>query len=101
MEYKEILAEIIKKSLKAGAEQAEAYLEENKEILIRVRKGEIEILKEAQARGLGIRLFAKKKLGFTYTSDFSLSALDELVKKTVFLAKNSSADDFNGLPEKD
>jgi len=100
MEYKEILAEIIKKSLKAGAEQAEAYLEENKELLIRVRKGEIEILKEAQARGLGIRLFVKKKLGFTYTSDFSLSALDELVKKTVFLAKNSSADDFNGLPEK-
>lgn len=100
MEYKEILAEIIKKSLKAGAEQAEAYLEENKELLIRVRKGEIEILKEAQARGLGIRLFVKKKLGFTYTSDFSLNALDELVKKTVFLAKNSSADDFNGLPEK-
>ncbi len=100
MEYKEILAEIIKKSLKAGAEQAEAYLEENKELLIRVRKGEIEILKEAQARGLGIRLFAKKKLGFTYTSDFSLNTLDELVKKTVFLAKNSSADDFNGLPEK-
>ncbi|MDP3024000.1 MAG: TldD/PmbA family protein [candidate division Zixibacteria bacterium] len=100
MEYKEIPAEIIRKSLKAGAEQAEAYLEENKELLIRVRKGEIEILKEAQARGLGIRLFAKKKLGFTYTSDFSLNALDELVKKTVFLAKNSSADDFNGLPEK-
>jgi len=100
MEYKETLAEIIKKSLKAGAEQAEAYLEENKELLIRVRKGEIEILKEAQARGLGIRLFVKKKLGFTYTSDFSLNALDELVKKTVFLAKNSSADDFNGLPEK-
>jgi PmbA protein len=100
MEYKEILAEIIKKSLKAGAEQAEAYLEENKELMIRVRKGEIEILKEAQARGLGIRLFVKKKLGFTYTSDFSLNALDELIKKTVFLAKNSSADDFNGLPEK-
>jgi len=100
MEYKEILAEIIKKSLKAGAEQAEAYLEENKELLIRVRKGEIEILKEAQSKGLGIRLFAKKKLGFTYTSDFSLNALDELVKKTVFLARNSSADDFNGLPEK-
>ncbi|MCJ7459123.1 MAG: TldD/PmbA family protein [candidate division Zixibacteria bacterium] len=100
MEYKEILAEIIKKSLKAGAEQAEAYLEENKELLIRVRKGEIEILKEAQSKGLGIRLFAKKKLGFTYTSDFSLNVLDELVKKTVFLARNSSADDFNGLPEK-
>ena len=100
MEYKEILAEVITKSLKAGADQAEAYLEQNKELTIRVRKGEIEILKEAQARGLGIRLFVKKKLGFTYTSDFNLNALDELVKKTVFLAKNSSADDLNGLPEK-
>jgi PmbA protein len=99
MEYEETLSEIITKSLKAGAEQAEAYLENGKELTIRVRKGEIEILKEAQARGLGIRLFVKKKLGFTYTSDFSLNALDELVKKTVFLARNSSADDFNGLPE--
>jgi PmbA protein len=99
MEYKEILTEVITKSIKAGAEQTEAYLENGKELTIRVRKGEIEILKEAQARGLGIRLFVKKKLGFTYTSDFSLNALDELVKKTVFLARNSSADDFNGLPE--
>ncbi|HVP35720.1 MAG TPA: TldD/PmbA family protein [Terriglobales bacterium] len=99
MEYKEILGEVITRSLKAGAEQAEAYLEENKQLTIRVRKGEIEILKEAQARGIGIRLFVKKKLGFTYTSDFGLKSLDELVKKTVVFAKNSSVDDLNGLPE--
>jgi len=100
MEYKELPAELIKKSLKAGADQAEIYLEEDKELLIRVRKGEIEILKQTRTKGLGVRLFVRKKLGFSYTSDFTPKSLEDLIKKTIFLAKNSSEDEFNGLPEK-
>ncbi|MDP3024660.1 MAG: TldD/PmbA family protein [candidate division Zixibacteria bacterium] len=100
MEYKELPVELVKKSIKAGADQAEVYLEEGKELLIRVRKGEIEILKQTRTKGLGLRVFLKKKLGFSYTSDFTLKPLDDLVEKTIFLAKNTSEDEFNGLPEK-
>lgn len=99
MEYKELPAELVKKSLKAGADQSEVYLEEGKELLLRVRKGEIEILKQTRTKGLGLRVFLKKKLGFSYTSDFTLQPLDDLIEKTIFLAKNSSEDEFNGLPE--
>lgn len=100
MEYKELPAELISKSIKAGADQSEVYLEQGKELLIRVRKGEIEVLKQTQTRGLGLRVFLKSKLGFSYTSDFTPDSLEELVRKTIFLAKNSNEDEFNGLPDK-
>ena len=100
MEYKELPAELTGKSIKAGADQAEVYLEEGRELLIRIRKGEIEVLKQTQTRGLGLRVFVKSKLGFSYTSDFIPDSLEELIKKTIFLAKNSSEDQLNGLPEK-
>jgi PmbA protein len=107
MEYKELSeagsvapAELITKSIKAGADQAEVFLEESKEFLIRVRKGEIEVLKQTRTKGLGLRVFLKKKLGFSYTSDFTPKLLEDLIEKTIFLAKNTNVDEFNGLPEK-
>lgn len=100
MEYKELPAGLINSSIKTGADQAEVYLEEGKELLIRIRKGEIEVLKQTQTRGLGLRVFVKSKLGFSYTSDFTPASLEDLIKKTIFLAKNSSEDELNGLPEK-
>ncbi len=99
MEYQELLADLIKKSKRAGADQAEIYLEEGKELQLRVRKGQLEILKESQTRGLGMRFFSDKKLGFSYTSDFSVPSLEKLIEKTLFLAKNSSQDEFGGLPQ--
>lgn len=81
MDIKKIGEEVVKKALQYGAEEAEALIENIKEFNVNVRKGEIETLQKSVSKGLGLRLFVKKALGFSYTSDLSPESLAETVKK--------------------
>ena len=98
-EFKDICDEIIKKTIKHGADEAEVFLEISRESEVGTRLGEVETIKEASSRGLGLRVIKNKRLGFTYTSDFTESHLESLIKKTIELSEQASEDDFNGLPE--
>lgn len=99
MNYQELAHHIVKKALEKGASQAESYLELGEEFSVQVRKGKVEILEQSHRKGLGLRIFVKDKLGFSYTSDFTLETLEDFIDKTVYLAKQASSDEFNGLPE--
>lgn len=107
MDYLELATDVVKKAINKGADESEVYLELGTEFQVRTRKGEIEILKQAQKRGLGLRVFVNnkcvgiKRLGFSYTSDFTPETIDTQIEKTLFLAKHSTSDEFYGLPEKD
>lgn len=101
MNYRELAEELVKKTSNRGATQAEVYLELGQEFNVQVRKGKVEILEQSHRKGLGLRVFVKDKLGFSYTSDFSLKALKDFVDKTIYLAKQASSDEFNGLPQED
>ena len=101
MNYLELAENIIKNALNKGATQAEVYLDSGEEFSVQVRKGEIETLEQSQRKGLGLRVFIKKRLGFAYTSDFNTEALNNLVDKAVYMAKQASSDEYNGLPEED
>jgi PmbA protein len=99
MDIKKIGEEVVKKAIQYGAEEAEAVIENIKEFNVNVRKGEIETLQKSVSKGLGLRLFVKKALGFSYTSDLSSESLDETVKKTVELAGITEAKPWQGLPD--
>ena len=99
MEYKKIGEELIKKAIQQGAQEAEAVIENNKEFQAVVRKGEVETLQKSVSRGLGLRVFFNKQLGFSYTSDLTPDSLDETVKKTVELARITEAKPWQGLPD--
>jgi PmbA protein len=101
MNYQELSENIIKKALNKGATQAEVYLDSGEEFSVQVRKSQIETLEQSQRKGLGLRVFVKKRLGFAYTSDFNTEAMNKLVEKTVYIAKQASLDEYNGLPEED
>ncbi|MGB2698016.1 MAG: TldD/PmbA family protein [Candidatus Zixiibacteriota bacterium] len=101
MNYRELTEDLIKKALNKGATQAEVYLDAGEEFNVQVRKGEIEILEQSQRKGLGLRVFVKNRLGFSHTSDFDSEPLNNLVDKTVYMAKQASLDEYNGLPEED
>ncbi len=101
MNYQELAEDLIKKALNKEATQADVYLDAGEEFRVQVRKGQIEILEQSQRKGLGLRIFVEKKLGFSYTSDFNSKALENLVDRTVYLAKQASSDEYNGLPEED
>ncbi|MDH4198440.1 MAG: TldD/PmbA family protein, partial [Candidatus Aminicenantes bacterium] len=99
MDFKKIGEDVVKKALKSGAEEAEAVIENVKDFNVNVRKGEVETLQKSVSKGLGLRVFINKQLGFSYTSDLSPESLEETVKKTVELAKITEAKPWQGLPD--
>ncbi|MFZ2053401.1 MAG: TldD/PmbA family protein [Candidatus Aminicenantales bacterium] len=99
MDFKKIGEDVVKKAIKAGAEEAEAVIENAKEFNVNVRKGEVETLQKSVSKGLGLRVFINKQLGFSYTSDLSPESLEETIKKTVELAKITEGKPWQGLPD--
>lgn len=99
MDYKIIAEKVVKKALKLGVDEAEAYLQNSREFELNIRKGEVETIKQATSKGIGLTVYKDKKLGFSYTSDFSSDSLDEFVKRTVDLSLVSDAKSWNGLPD--
>jgi len=99
MDFKKIGEDIIKRALQYGADEAEAVIENVREFNVNVRKGEVETLQKSASKGLGLRVYINKALGFSYTSDLSPESLDETVKKTVDLAKITESKPWQGLPD--
>src|SRR4030042_2841622 len=99
MDDTKIGEDIIKKAIKAGADEAEAVLENVKEFNVNVRKGEVETLQKSVSKGLGLRVYINRALGLAYTSDLSPESLDETVKRTVDLAKITESKPWQGLPD--
>jgi len=99
MDLKNIAEQVIKKCRKRGADQAEAYLVNSRELSLEVRNGEIESVQEASSYGLGLRLIKDKKLGFVYVNDFRPETLDEAIRRALEFARAVTADENNVLPE--
>jgi PmbA protein len=86
-------------AIKAGAKQADALLDSGTEFRSDVLGGKVENLKQAQRRGLGLRVIVDGRVAIVYTSDFREDALRDLAARGVVLARQSGADEFAGLPE--
>jgi PmbA protein len=99
MDFKMLGQQIIKKAKKLGADEAEAYFERVKSFEVTVRKGEIETLQRSTSKGLGLRVFINKQFGFSSTSDLSEPSLEDIVTKTVELARITESKTENGLPD--
>lgn len=99
MDFKALGEGIVAKAIKGGAGEAEACLENVKSFEVNVRKGEIETLLRSVSRGLGLRVFIDKQLGFAYTSDLSEEAVDATVKKAIELARITQPKPWRGLPD--
>ena len=75
MDHRDLAADLVRKARAAGADDADVLLAEGTEFSVTVRKGEIETLKDAGSKALGIRVFVGKRTATSYTSDFSSTAL--------------------------
>jgi len=97
----ELAQDVVKRALGAGATDAECTIAEGDEFSANVRMREIENLKEAGSRGLGLRILVGRKTGSSYTSDLSKEGVAQLVKSAVELAGVTSEDPHAGLPDAD
>ena len=68
---RDLAASIVKQALAAGATGAECSISEGEEFSASVRMRELETLKEAGSRGMGLRILVGKHTGSSYTSDFT------------------------------
>ncbi len=94
---------IVRQALKAGATDADVVIREGDEFDATVRMGELESLKDSGSRGVGLRVFLAgsdgARVGSTSSSDFTPAGLAHLVEGALALARISSPDPHQGLPE--
>jgi len=84
---------------KAGADQAEALIQQASIFTVRVREGKPDLVKQATTRGLGLRVFTSGRPGFASTSDLRAESLATLAGKAVSLSKAGENDPNAGIPE--
>jgi PmbA protein len=99
MDYRDLADELLRKARAAGADAADVLVGEGTTFTVTVRKGEVETLKEAGSKALGLRAFVGRRSATSYTSDFSPSALAALVAETVDMARVTGEDPAAGLPD--
>src|SRR5215470_554884 len=98
-DLREIAQDLVNRAMAGGATAAEAVVREGDEFSTTVRLGQVETLKEAGSRAIGVRVFFGKRAASTYSSDFSREGLDRMLNSALALAKITSEDPFGGIPE--
>jgi PmbA protein len=98
-DLREIAQDLVRRAMGGGATAAEAVVREGDEFSTLVRLGQVETLKEAGSRSVGIRVFNGQRAASTYSSDFSREGLDRMLKSALELSKITSEDPFAGIPE--
>src|SRR5579863_821757 len=96
---KTLAQDIVRRAMNGGATAAECVVREGDEFSTLVRLGQVETLKEAGSRSIGIRVFNGKRAASTHSSDFSRDGLDRMLKSALELSKITSEDPFAGLPD--
>ncbi len=102
-ELKTTVERALEAARRAGASQADVLLVEGDDREVKVRGDEIEFVKQAQERGLGIRVLVDAKEGrrtaVVSTSDLAPDSVDRMAEEAVALARATAGDPIAGLPE--
>jgi PmbA protein len=94
-----ISADLVERAKRAGATAADVVAQEADEFSTSLRLGKLESLKEAASKVLGLRVLLGTRSATAYSSDFSASSLERLVNRTLAMARVTSEDPSNGLPD--
>jgi PmbA protein len=94
-----VATDVVARAMQGGASAAECVVREGDEFSTVVRLGQVETLKEAGSRSIGVRVFFGQRAASTYSSDFSPAGLDRMLKSALELARITSEDPYAGIPE--
>jgi PmbA protein len=99
MKLEDIAAQLIAAAVRNGATAADVVVAEGSSLDVGVRLGEIEKLKQAREKHLGLRVFVGERSAVTSSADFSRQSLDKLAVDSCALARVLAPDSFAGLPD--
>src|SRR5208283_3780508 len=98
-QLEQIAVDLVNRAISAGATAADVTVHEADEFSTALRLGQIEKLKEAASKALGLRVFRGVRSASSFSSDFSAPSLERLVARTLAMARVTSEDPASGLPE--
>ena len=94
------LADLVNKACKAGADHADAVFFTGNSSSVSWRLGKLEDIERSENSDLGLRVIIGKNQAIVSSSDMSDATLDELVKRSLDMAKNTPEDPYSGLADK-
>lgn len=94
----EMAREVVMRAKKAGAEVAETLARSSRDLSVKVRLGETEMIEEAGSCALGLRILKNGRSATTSTSDLRASGLDTLVQDALGLAELAEPDPYTTPP---
>lgn len=98
-QFEQLARDLVARAMKAGASAADVVVREGDEFTVTLRMKEVESLKEAASKALGLRMFRGTRSASSYSQDFSPAALERLVERTLTMASATSEDPAAGLPD--
>lgn len=98
-QLEQIAVDLVDRAMRGGASAADVTVYEADEFSTALRLGQIEKLKEAASKALGLRVFRGVRSASSFSSDFSPASLEKLVERTLAMAQVTSEDPASGLPD--
>ena len=97
----DLLHDLVRQALKAGADAAEAAGALARSLSVTVRLGELEEVEREESRDIGLRVFVGRRQAVVSGSDLSAAARTRLVERAVAMARLAPEDPYAGLAEAD
>jgi PmbA protein len=92
-----IAADVMERALKLGATAADAMAVERRDTEVSIRQGVVEELVQAEAKEIGLRVFAGNSSAMIAGSVLTSEALQRLAERCVAMAKLAPPDPHSGL----
>lgn len=99
VELQQLALDLLESAMKSGATAADCIIREGNEFSTTVRCNEVEHLKEAGSKAVGLRVFWGHRTASAYTSDFSPKGMERLVSSAIASARVTSEDPCAGLAD--
>ncbi len=90
--------EIIGLALRRGADMADVYIKDYKNLSVEVKQQDVESLDSSETIGIALRVIRQKRLGFSFTTD--VDSIGKMVDDAVEASRWSGEDVYLDLPER-
>lgn len=91
--------DVLARLLKGGASDAKVVARSGRDLSVRVRQGEVELVEEAGTQSVAVRAFKGGRVSTSSTNDLTAAGIARLVRDALELCDLSQEDPSAGLPD--
>ncbi len=99
MDYQYLADTLIGRGRRMGAREVEVYIQNSRNLTLRVRNEDIETIAESASGGVGFRVLVDGGMGFSHCNDFSDRSLNDTLERAIAFARLTTPDEHNSLPD--